>query len=237
MGVLDNLGINLGYLILQILGFIIIFLVIRGYALNPILKVLEERKARIAKGLEDARQAAIARDNADAEAKKMMEEARLRADKEVQTRIATAEESAKAITAEANVEAKAIIARAGEEAEEERNRILSDLRSQVAAISIAAANKLVAEKLDDNRQRQIIADFFAKVPANVAGMKGESAVVTSALPLTDAEKDNVKQTLNVSNVEYKVNPSILGGLVVRVGDQVVDDSIASQMSGLHESLR
>lgn len=237
MGVLDNLGINLGYLILQILGFIIIYLVIRGYALNPILKVLEERKERIAKGLEDARQAAVARDNADLEAKKIMEEARVRADKEVQTRITAAEETANGITAKANEDAKAIIARATEEAEEERNRILSELRNQVAAISIAAANKVVAESLDEQRQRQIIGDFFSKVPASVGSMKGESAVVTSALPLTDSEKNSVKQALNVSNVEYRVNPSILGGLVVRVGDQVVDDSIANQMNSLRESLR
>ncbi len=234
---MEALGINIGYLLVQFFALVILVALLKGWLYTPILNVLEERKKRIAKGLEDARQAAIARDNADAEAKNIMEEARVRADKEVQTRIATAEETAKGITAEANNEAKSIIARAAEEAEEERNRILSDLRSQVAAISIAAANKLVAEKLDDNRQRQIIADFFAKVPANVAGMQGESAVVTSALPLTDAEKANVQRTLNVSNVEYKVNPSILGGLVVRVGDQVVDDSIASQMSGLQESLR
>jgi F-type H+-transporting ATPase subunit b len=234
---MDALGINIGYLAIQFFALVILVALLKGWLYEPVLKVLEERKARIAKGLEDARQAAIARDNADAEAKKIMEEARVRADKEVQTRIAAAEESAKGITAEANTEAKAIVARAADEAEEERNRILSDLRSQVAAISIAAANKLVAEKLDDNRQRQIIADFFAKVPANVAGMTGETAVVTSALPLTDSEKDNVKKTLNVSSVEYKVNPRILGGLVVRVGDQVVDDSIASQMSGLQESLR
>jgi F-type H+-transporting ATPase subunit b len=166
-----------------------------------------------------------------------MEEARVRADKEVQTRITTAEESAGGITAKANEDAKAIIANAREEAEEERNRILSDLRNQVAAISIAAANKLVGESLDETRQHQIIGDFFAKVPAKVSGMQGETAVVTSALPLTDAEKANVQRTLNVSNVEYRVNPSILGGLVVRVGDQVVDDSIASQMNGLRESLR
>jgi F-type H+-transporting ATPase subunit b len=234
---MDALGINIGYLAIQFFALVILVALLAGWLYNPILNVLEQRKARIAKGLEDARQAAIARDNADAEAKKVMEEARVRADKEVQTRIAAAEESAKGITAEANTEAKAIIAKAAEEAEEERNRILSDLRSQVAAISIAAANKLVSEKLDDNRQRQIIADFFSKVPAKVAGMRGDTAVVTSALPLTDSEKENVKRTLNVQSVEYKVNPSILGGLVVRVGDQVVDDSIASQMSGLQESLR
>jgi F-type H+-transporting ATPase subunit b len=231
------MGINIGYLLIQFFALAILVALLSGWLYNPVMKVLEERKARIAKGLEDARQASIARDNADAEAKKMMEEARVRADKEVQTRITAAEESATGITAKANEDAKAIIANAQEEAKEERNRILSDLRNQVAAISIAAANKVVADSLDENRQHKIIGDFFAKVPAGVAGMSGDSAVVTSALPLTDAEKNNVKQTLNVSNVEYRVNPSILGGLVVRVGDQVVDDSIASQMNGLRESLR
>ena len=32
-------------------------------------------------------------------------------------------------------------------------------------------------------------------------------------------------------------PSILGGLVVRVGDRVVDDSVSNRMSALQESLR
>lgn len=234
---MEALGINIGYLLIQFFALVILVSLLSGWLYNPVIKVLEERKARIAKGLEDARQAAIARDNADAEAKKIMEEARVRADKEVQTRITAAEESAAGITAKANEDAKAIIANAHEEAEEERNRILSDLRNQVAAISIAAANKVLAESLDEKRQHQIIGDFFAKVPAKVSGMSGDKAVVTSALPLTDAEKANVQRTLNVTNVEYRVNPSILGGLVVRIGDQVVDDSIASQMNGLRESLR
>jgi F-type H+-transporting ATPase subunit b len=234
---MEALGINIGYLAIQFFALVILVALLKGWLYEPVLKVLEDRKARIAKGLEDARQAAIARDNADAEAKKIMEEARVQAGKEVQTRIATAEETATGITAKASEDAKAIIANARGEAEEERNRILSELRNQVAAISIAAANKLVGESLDESRQRQIIGDFFARVPANVAGMSGEKAVITSALPLTDAEKMNVQRTLNVSDVEYRVNPGILGGLVVRVGDQVVDDSIASQMNGLRESLR
>ena len=73
---MEALGINIGYLGMQIALFIILFLVLRGYLYNPIIKVLEERKAKIAKGLEDARQAAIARDNADAEAKKVLDAAR-----------------------------------------------------------------------------------------------------------------------------------------------------------------
>ena len=63
------------------------------------------------------------------------EAAKIRSDATVQ-----AEETAAGITTNANAEAKAIVASAGDDAEEERNRILSDLRTQVASIAIAAAN-------------------------------------------------------------------------------------------------
>lgn len=234
---MDALGINIGYLGMQIVLFVILFLVLRGYLYNPIIKVLEERKAKIAKGLEDARQAAISRDNADAEAKKVLDEARAESAKVRQEAVAQAEEQAKGIIAQANEEAKGIVAGASDEAEAERNRILSDLRGQVASIAIAAANKLVGESLSEERQRALIADFFAKVPANLTNVGGDSAEVTSALPLTDAEQANIKQSLNVSNVTFKVKPAILGGLVVRVGDQVVDASVANQMNSLGGSLQ
>jgi F-type H+-transporting ATPase subunit b len=221
---------------MQILLFVILMAVLKGYLYEPVINALEERKARIAKGLEDARQAAIARDNADAEAKKILEAARAEAAKIRQDAAVQAEETAKGIVVQANDEAKRIVAAAGESAEEERNRVLSELRGQVAAIAIAAANKLVGSSLDESRQRELIADFFAKATADLSNMRGETAQVTSALPLTEAEQANVKQSLGVDNVEFRVNPAILGGLVVRVGDQVVDDSVAGRMGALRESL-
>ena len=234
---MDALGINLGYLLMQILLFVILLLVMKNYAYGPILNTLEERKARIAKGLEDARQAAIARDNADAEAKKILDAARAEAAKVRSDAAVQAEETAKGIEAKANEEAKAIVAAAAQDAEEERNRILAELRGQVASIAIAAANKLIGEALDEKRQHAIIADFFAKVPASLSDFSGEKAIVTSALPLTDDEQANVKKALKGTAVTFKINPSILGGLIVRAGDQVVDSSVASQMDAMRDSLK
>ncbi len=233
---MEGLGINLGYLIVQIGAIIVLIVLMRGFAYKPITRMLEERQARIAKGLEDARQAAIARENADVEAKKVIDEARAEAAQIRSDAVIQAEETASGIVSKANSDAKSILANASEEALEERNRILGDLRSQVASISIAAANKLVGESLNEKRQHEIIADFFAKVPAGVAELMGETAEVTSALPLTEAEKNTVKKTVNIKEVTFKVDPAILGGLVIRVGDQVLDDSVASQMTELRESL-
>jgi F-type H+-transporting ATPase subunit b len=231
------LGINIGYLIMQILGITILILLMKGLVYGPMIKTLEERKARIAKGLEDARQAAIARDNAEAESEKFKEAARAEANKIRQEASTTAEDTAKGIVAKANDDAKAIIANARVEAEGERNRILAELRNQVAAVSMAAANKLVGEAMDENRQRALLADFFAKVPDSVSSLSGTTAQVVSALPLTDDEQEQVKKSIKADSVEFKVDPSILGGLIVRVDDQVVDQSVASQMSALGESLR
>lgn len=234
---MDALGINLGYLGMQIILVTILILVLRGYLYEPIVKVLQERSARIAKGLEDARQAAIARENADAQARKVVDEARAEAAKVRQEATAQAEDQAKAILVKASEEAKTIVANASNDAETERNRILGDLRGQVASIAIAAANKLVGESLSEDRQRALLNDFFAKVPTGVQKLAGNSAEVTSALPLTNAEQSNVKSTLNINDVTFKVDPRILGGLVVRVGDQVVDASVANRVDALGDSLK
>jgi F-type H+-transporting ATPase subunit b len=234
---MEALGINLGYLLTQILGISALILLLTAFLYKPILRVLDERKARIAKGLEDARQAAIARENADAEAKRILDEARVEASNIRREAVVAAEQAGKDVEHKAREDAKAIIANAQSEALEERNRILSDLRSQVAAISIAAANRLVGDSLDEKRQHELINDFFSKVPAEVSTLKGETAEITSALPLTDAEKAQAKKMLGAKDVEFKVDPSILGGLVIRVGDRIVDDSVANRMNSLQESLK
>ncbi len=233
---LEGLGINLGYLLIQILGIIVILAFMKAFLYQPVLRVLEERQARIAKGLEDARQAAIARDNADVEAKKILEAARAEAAKLRQQAAEQAEDTRKGIIKQAEVEAREIGVQARADAEEERNRILSDLRNQVASIAIAATSKLVQESLDDERQRSLVNSFLSEPPRGVSELTGDNAVVTSALPLTENEQGRVRSLLKAANVEFRVNPAILGGLIVRVGDQVVDDSIARQMGAMRDSL-
>jgi F-type H+-transporting ATPase subunit b len=234
---MEGLGINLGYLLMQILLFVVLLLVLRAYLYAPITRTLEERKARIAKGLEDARQAAIARDNADADARKILDGARGEAAKIRQDAALEAEERANAIVSQANDEARGVLAAAREDAELERNRILAELRGQVVSIAMAAANKVVGESLDETKQHQLINDFLAAPPAGLKAARGEKVTVTSALPLTNREQDRVAKSIDAENVTYQVDPRILGGLIVRVGDQVVDGSVQAQISSLRDSLQ
>jgi F0F1-type ATP synthase delta subunit len=81
----------------------------------------------------------------------------------------------------------------------------------------------------------LIDDFFTKIPADAKSLSGHVEVV-SAMPLSDAEQNKVKKEIGASDVSFTVDPSILGGLVVRAGDRVVDGSIRSNLSDLAGSL-
>jgi F-type H+-transporting ATPase subunit b len=243
---LEKLGINLGYLLVQIFNFLIMFVVLKEWVYKPILGLLEKRRQTIAQGLEDARVAAEARANAERDAEKILADARAEASRVVREATERAETAAKDVAAAAEVET----AQAREEAltavQGERERILNDVRGQVAALAIAAAQKLVGEALDEKRQRSLLDEFFSGVKSGKlvvlqeADFKGASAEVTSALPLTEKEQQTVKKDVlakvGAKAVSFRVDPSILGGLVVKVGDKVLDGSVAGKLEGLRQSM-
>ena len=66
---------------------------------------------------------------------------------------------------------------------------------------------------------------------------GDLAEVTSALPLTSDEQESVKKSVSAKEVSFKVDPSILGGLVIKVGDKVLDGSVAGKLEGLRQTLK
>jgi F-type H+-transporting ATPase subunit b len=244
---MEGLGINLGLLIVQIIAFVIVFLALQAWVYKPLLNMMETRKKKIAQGLEDARVAADARADAEKEAARILAEAHAEASKIV--REATERAAGAAQEVQAAAEANATAAREAllAEAQQERNRILGDLRGQVAALAIAATEKLVGQTLDEQRHRILIDEFFSGTKAGKvvvldnAELTGESAEVTSALPLSDDEQTAVKQSLlskvHAHAVTFRVDPGILGGLVVRVGDKVVDGSVAASLDELRQNLK
>ena len=238
---MEALGINLGLLIVQIIAFAIVFLTLNAWVYKPMLDMMESRKQKIAQGLEDARIAAEARANAEKEAAKVLAEAQAEASKVVREATERAASAGKDVKAAAEAEAAKAREAAMAEAELERNRILGDLRGQVAALAIAAANKLVGDALDEKKQHSLIDEFFSGVKGGkvvmAEGLTGDSAVVTSALPLTSQEQDTVKKSVSVKDISFKVDPSILGGLVIKVGDKVLDGSVAGKLEGLRQTLK
>jgi F-type H+-transporting ATPase subunit b len=248
---LEALGINLGYLIAFALSFGILFVVLRAWVYSPLMDVLEKRRQTIAKGLEDARIAADARANAEKEANRIITEAQTRSVEIIHE----ATERASKVEHEVRAQSEAEVAKSRESAlaelEGERNRMLSELRGQIAALAVAAAQKLIMENLDERRQRVLVNEFFSCVRSGeivvmdmsvVDSSDVKTAEITSALPLTTEEQSVINKEIlgklgSTATVNYRVDPSILGGLVVRIGDRVVDGSVSGQLDDLRLSMR
>lgn len=244
---MSGIGINFGYLLVHILNFLVMLVILTALAYRPILNALENRRKKIAQSLEDARIASEARANAEQEANKLLAEAQLKATQVIRE----ATERAEAIGIEIRADAEKLVEKERGDAlvgiQQERERILSDLRGQVAVLAVAVAQKLIGETLDEKRQHALIDNFFSGIKSGKVTvlegvtLSGVSAEVTSALPLTPAEKETIqKEILSKAGgqviVSFHVDPSILGGLIMRLGDTVVDASVVGQLENLRKSL-
>ncbi|MHB8135825.1 MAG: F0F1 ATP synthase subunit B [Anaerolineaceae bacterium] len=245
---MEKLGINLGFLLVHIVNFAIIFIVLKAWVFGPMTKMLETRRKKTAQGLEDARVAADARANAEEAAEKILGEAQTKAGDIIKEATLRAESLQKEIVADADKVIQTERQNALAEVEEERVRLLSEMRGDVSAIAIAAAQKLIGEALDEKRQHTLLEEFFSGVKGGKVSvlsdvnLTGNSAEVTSALPLSKNEQEQVKNNViqqigEAATISFRVDPSILGGLVLRVGDHVVDGSVAGQLGNLQKALQ
>ena len=110
-----------------------------------------------------------------------------------------------------------------------------------AGISGTAANFL--KVLTNNRRLFAVADVIGAFRALVARFRGEaSAEVTVAEPLSEKNLDALKAALKqVSGkdvtLNVKVDPSIIGGLVVKLGSRMVDSSLRTKLNSIKHAMK
>jgi F-type H+-transporting ATPase subunit b len=156
----SGLSINLFWVIVAGLNFIVFLALIWRFGFDPIARILAERKARIDQGLADAEEAQRDRAAGAAERDRMLADAR----REASALLAVAQKSAEDLRAADIAATKADLERlrqqAAAEIVSERDRALADLRSQVADLALAAAGKVVSETMTDARQRRLVEEFL-----------------------------------------------------------------------------
>ncbi len=153
--IVETFGVDKHQLIAQIISFCIVAALLYKFAYAPILKVLAERRQRIADGLanadkikaelastETARQDVLSK--ANAQANKLIEEARAAAAR-VQE-----QETQKAIAA-----AEQIIAKAKEAAAADHDRMLTDLRREVGHLVVDTTSKVTGKVLTTDDQKRL----------------------------------------------------------------------------------
>jgi len=158
-------GVDWPHFIAQVISFAIVCAVLYRFAYKSILAMLEQRREQIAQGLANAEQikAELARTEsqrsevlaaANVQANRMIEEARAAAARVQQ------EETRKAVAA-----AEDIVARAREAAEQDRARMMSDLRREVGRLVVQTTAAVSGRVLTPDDQRRLAEETARQITA------------------------------------------------------------------------
>ncbi|MCH9028709.1 MAG: F0F1 ATP synthase subunit B [Bacteroidetes bacterium] len=160
------LDVNPGLIFWTAITFIILVLVLKRVAWKPILTALDNR----AKGIEDSLNRA---EQAKEEAQKILEEN--------QATLSKAEEESKKIIDQSRIYAdnlkeqmlkeskdqqQKIIEDASAEIERKKNAAFEELKNQIAEISVNAAEKIMKENIDANKNKQIVNKYLSEINKN-----------------------------------------------------------------------
>ena len=158
----EALGINLPQLIAQVANFFVLLVILRFTLYKPILKMLDERRQKIAEGLNAAEIARAEAAQAQTNIQAQIDTAR----KDGQEIVAGAQAIAQRIQTEAREQSardrETALERARSEIQMERDRAIAELRGEFADITVTAAERVIRQSLDRQTHQRIIDETLAE---------------------------------------------------------------------------
>ena len=158
-----GLQINLFWILVGALNFLLFFAIIYFAAFRNLGQRLDDRRRRIEQGLRDADEARREREQAAEQRQGVLAEARREANEIVTRAQRSADEIREREMADMRAELERQREQAVAEIQAERQRALSDVRAQVADLALLAAGRVVGETMNGERERRIVQQFLAEM--------------------------------------------------------------------------
>jgi F-type H+-transporting ATPase subunit b len=158
---------DIGTIFWMLLMFIIVLIILKKFAWQPILNALKNREHSIEEALRSADRAKSEMEKLQVDNEKIIAEARKERDKLLKETKKTGELMLNEAKNKASEESKKIIQSARVQIENEKNAAIADIRNQVAELSVDIAEKILQEKLkDDKAQQELMEKLLRDVKMN-----------------------------------------------------------------------
>ena len=156
------MNINLT-LIAQLISFAFFVWFTMKYVWPPMVKAMEERKAKIADGLAAAERGAHEKELAEQAAKEKLHEAKLQSAEIISRAEKRAAEIVDEAKEKAREEGERILAAARAEIEQETNKAREALRRQVGELAVAGAEKILRREIDASAHQAILDELAEQI--------------------------------------------------------------------------
>lgn len=157
---LKALGIDLAQILTTVLGFVIVVLILKRTAWGPILEFLDARRDKIRKDYTDAEHALQDAEVLKGEFASKLSDIRTIERERVQEAVKRGEQVADGVVAEARQKAAATFEKAKADIEIEVDKAQLHLRADVVDMTVRATEKLIGERLDDEKHRALIREYI-----------------------------------------------------------------------------
>ncbi len=142
---------------LQILNFLILLFILAKFAYKPLMKVLDERRARVANDLETAEKTRVEAEALKEQYSKQLAEARTEATAIIDKANKAGQKVHDDYVAQAQAEKDQMMAAAKQNIANEKDQAMTDVRAQVIALATEIAGKVVDQKLNSAADQELVA--------------------------------------------------------------------------------
>lgn len=162
-GGLSGLGINLKIFLAQLFNVLVIFLVLRQWAFKPLLKLLDDRRARVAKAEADVKEADRRLAAASAEHDALVLEAKREAQAVREGVVAEGERLRREAAEKARADVEHMVKQGKAALGREQERMVSDARTDMAKLAVAAAEKILHGEIDRKKADALAVEAVGKI--------------------------------------------------------------------------
>ncbi len=154
---INALGLDLRILLAQLVNFAVLIFVLWRFAYQPIFKMLEDRRLKIAQGVKDSEDSALKLEEAEAKKKELIAEARKEANLIIEDAKNRAEARYQEIIDKSKSDVRAIIADEKEKIASEKQAAIGEIKKKTAELIAIALEKILGEKVDAKKDAELIA--------------------------------------------------------------------------------
>ncbi|CAN1499283.1 AtpF F0F1-type ATP synthase, subunit b [Fimbriimonadaceae bacterium] len=143
--------------------FLILFPVIKSFFIKPLQDAIQERNSDLERTFTEAENLRTEMERMKSDYDRRLAESEANAREQIQSQIREAQNLRSSLMAEAATRADALVQQATAEIEAEKQKVLVELRTHVVDLALAAAEKVVGENMDSERNRRLVDDYINSV--------------------------------------------------------------------------